>query len=135
MKFSSLVPKVPQNKAIPRHRSKLCTSSISQSHRLRILSWTIQIATSSDSSEKPAVTKPCSTLSYEKNVDETGKPLPPTYVLRPVNGAPKDVLKPDAVLPCYVLRPGRYKILSQDRERKRNGVSLKGGAPPKPTTH
>jgi hypothetical protein len=53
-------------------------------------------------------------LSYEKNDDEAGKPLPSTYILRPLNGAPKDVLKPDAVLPCYLLRPGRYKVLGHD---------------------
>jgi len=52
-------------------------------------------------------------LSYVKNVDESGKPSPPTYVLRFLQGAPKVVLKPDAVLPCYVLRPGDYKLLDQ----------------------
>lgn len=52
-------------------------------------------------------------LSYVKNVDESGKPLPPTYVLRFLEGAPKVVLKPDAVLPCYVLRPDNYKLLHQ----------------------
>jgi hypothetical protein len=52
-------------------------------------------------------------LSYVKNVDESGKPLPPTYVLRFSKGAPKVVLKPDAVLPCYALRPGNYKLIDQ----------------------
>jgi hypothetical protein len=50
-------------------------------------------------------------LSYQKNEDETGKQLPPTYILRPLDGAPKDIFRPDSVLPCYVLRPGGYKLL------------------------
>lgn len=63
-------------------------------------------------------------LSYAKNVDESGKPLPPTYVLRFLEGAPNDALKPDAVLACYVLRPGKYRVLTQNS----------GGTPPTPTT-
>jgi hypothetical protein len=57
-----------------------------------------------------------SSLSYEKNVEsETGKELAPTYVIHFLDGAPKDILKPDAVLPCYLLRPGRYKVLGHDK--------------------
>lgn len=51
-----------------------------------------------------------SVLSYEKNEDETGKPLPSTYILRIMEGFPKDVLKPDLVLPCYILRLGDYRV-------------------------
>jgi hypothetical protein len=51
-------------------------------------------------------------LAYVKNVDESGKPLEPTLVLNFLEGAPKDVVKPELVLPCYVLRPGKYKVLS-----------------------
>jgi hypothetical protein len=51
-----------------------------------------------------------SNLSYVKNEDETGKQLPPTYILRMMDGAPKDALKPDLVLPCYVLRSGNYRL-------------------------
>jgi len=50
-------------------------------------------------------------LSYQKNTDDTGKPLASTYILRPLTGTPQNVLKPDLMLPCYVLRPGRYKML------------------------
>jgi hypothetical protein len=50
-------------------------------------------------------------LSYQKNADTTGKPLPSSYILQPLTGAPKEVLKSDMVLPCYVLRPGKYKAL------------------------
>lgn len=65
-------------------------------------------------------------LSYVKSVDhESGKPLPPVYVLRLLEGAPKDVLKPDAVLACYVLRPGKYRVLNQKKD----------DAPSTPTTH
>ena len=62
---------------------------------------------------EPKCDESVNSLSYVKNVDESGKPLPPTYVLRFLEGAPKVVLKPDAVLPCYVLRPGNYKLLHQ----------------------
>jgi hypothetical protein len=50
-------------------------------------------------------------LSYQKNSDPTGKPLPSSYILQPLTGAPKEVLKSDLVLPCYVMRPGKYKTL------------------------
>ena len=60
----------------------------------------------------PKCDESVSSLSYEKNVDsETGKELPPTNVMHFLDGAPKDILKPDVVLPCYLLRPGRYKVL------------------------
>jgi len=48
-------------------------------------------------------------LSHIENVDESGKASPPSYALRFLDGALKDVLKPDAILPCYVLRPGKYR--------------------------
>jgi hypothetical protein len=50
-----------------------------------------------------------SALSYEKNEDSTGKPLPPTYILRVMEGAPKDLLNTESKLPCYMLRPGVYR--------------------------
>jgi hypothetical protein len=48
-------------------------------------------------------------LSFEKNVDENGKQLPPTHVLRFLDGAPKDAIEPDAFLPA----------MSYDRENTR----------------
>jgi len=60
---------------------------------------------------EPMCDESVSALSYEKNEDETGKQLPPTYVLRFLEGAPKDILKPDSVLPCYVLTPRNYQVL------------------------
>lgn len=64
-------------------------------------------------------------LSYIKSVDQaSGKPLPPEYALRFSDGAPKDAPKPDSILACYVLRPGRYRVLSQKYD----------GAPSTPTT-
>jgi len=51
-------------------------------------------------------------VSYEANVSESGKPLPATYVLKVLDGAPTAALKPDLMLPCFVLRPGQYKTLS-----------------------
>jgi hypothetical protein len=66
-------------------------------------------------------------LSRVKNVDQSGKPLPPTDALRFLEGAPKDALKSDAILPCYVLRPGKYKVLSQEKESKAETVDPTNG--------
>lgn len=63
---------------------------------------------------QPKCDESVESLAYVKNVDGSGKPLPPTYTLRFLKGAPEVVLKPDAVLPCYVLRPGRYRIIPPD---------------------
>ena len=52
-------------------------------------------------------------LSFEANVSHSGKPLPATYVLKVLEGVPTDVLKPDLILPCFVLRPGQYKVVSK----------------------
>ena len=49
--------------------------------------------------------------AYETEV-ERGKPPRPRNILKVVNGAPTDVLKPDLKLACYFLRPGQYKELS-----------------------
>lgn len=54
-------------------------------------------------------------LSYEANASESGKPLPATYVLKVLDGAPTDVLKPDLILPCFILRPGQYKVVSKGK--------------------
>ena len=62
---------------------------------------------------EPKCDETVQSLSYEENSDENGRPLPSSYILRPLDGAPKDVLKPDVVLACYVMSPGKYKGLSQ----------------------
>jgi hypothetical protein len=54
-------------------------------------------------------------LSYVKNADQSGNSMSPSYVLRFLEGAPKDVLEPDAILSCYILRPGKYKILGEEK--------------------
>jgi len=54
-------------------------------------------------------------LSYEVNLSDSGKPLPATYVLKVLDGAPTDVLKPDLILPCFILRPGQYKVVSKGK--------------------
>jgi hypothetical protein len=61
--------------------------------------------------------QPLSKLSYEKNTDTSGKELPPTNVLQILYGTPRDVLKSDAILPCYILHGLRYKVISQDADR------------------
>jgi hypothetical protein len=66
-------------------------------------------------------------LAYVRNVDGSGKPLPPTYALRFLEGAPRIELKPNAVLPCYVLRPGKYKVLTHDKEGKADTVDPRVG--------
>lgn len=48
-------------------------------------------------------------LAYVKNTTEDGKELPRSFVLRFAKGAPKDLLKDEAVLPCYVLWYGNYR--------------------------
>ena len=55
-------------------------------------------------------------LSYEGTADESGKPLGRDYVLRPLEGAPKELLKPELLLPCYVLTPGNYKALTESKQ-------------------
>jgi len=48
-------------------------------------------------------------LAYVRNTTEDGKELPRSFVLRFAKGAPKDLLKDEAVLPCYVLWYGDYR--------------------------
>ena len=60
----------------------------------------------------PKCDESLSSLSREKSVDETGKELAPTDVLRFLYGAPKYLPNPDTILPCYVLRPGKYRLLN-----------------------
>jgi len=43
----------------------------------------------------------------------TGEESPPEMGMQVLDGAPKDLLKPDLLLPCYELRWGGFKILSQ----------------------
>ncbi len=58
-------------------------------------------------------------LSYEKNINyETGKPLPSAYILKLLDTAAKDILKPELTLPCYMLRSGKYKILDSHKKLK-----------------
>lgn len=73
---------------------------------------------------EPSCDETVRSLSYEKNADETGKALPPAELLRLLDSAPKDVLKQDEVLACYVLRPGNYRISTRSE----------GAAPSRPTT-
>jgi len=51
-----------------------------------------------------------STLSIIENETETGKPLPPSPGIWFVDGAPKDVLRPEMVLPCYIFSRGDYRV-------------------------
>jgi hypothetical protein len=48
-------------------------------------------------------------LAYVKNTDTNGKELPPSFALKFAKGAPKDLLKREAVLPCYTLWYGHYR--------------------------
>jgi len=56
-------------------------------------------------------------VSYERNIDEHGNELPPTFVLRLVKNAPSDSLKAETVLPCYVLWYGQYKQVDSAASR------------------
>jgi hypothetical protein len=67
---------------------------------------------------EPQCDESVDTISYVGNVDsETGTPLPRTKILQVLYGAPRELLKPDAVLPCYVLYGRKYRVLSQDPDR------------------
>ena len=48
-------------------------------------------------------------LAYEKNADTKGNKLPASMILKFAKGAPKNLLRPEAVLPCYVLWYGDYQ--------------------------
>jgi hypothetical protein len=61
-------------------------------------------------SRNPECDASVNALSYEENSDETGKQLPPSNVLRILDGVPKDLLKSDLALPCYILYPGNYHV-------------------------
>lgn len=60
---------------------------------------------------------PLKKLAYERNSDQTGKELPPRNILYVLYGTPRELLKPDVVLRCYVLHGHKYKVISQDAER------------------
>lgn len=55
-------------------------------------------------------------VSQVENRDLSGK-VAPYNALGVLDGAPKDLLKLDLVLPCYVLRHGKYKVVSQDKQQ------------------
>ena len=57
---------------------------------------------------EPSCDTTVESLAYVKNTDVNGKELPPSFVLEFAKGAPKDLLKRDAVLPCYTLWYGNY---------------------------
>jgi len=50
-------------------------------------------------------------LSLMKNIDSSGKELPPTNVLRRLNGTPRGLLRPDTNLECYTVGEGQFKVL------------------------
>jgi hypothetical protein len=54
-------------------------------------------------------------LSLIKNVDSSGRELPPTNVLRTLEGTPEGLLKPETNLPCYIVGEGRFKTVPSDK--------------------
>ena|SRR5437867_576185 len=62
---------------------------------------------------EPSCDETLRSLSYQKSSDEMGKQLSIRYILRPLGGTPKEIFKQDRVLKCYILRPGKYRLLSQ----------------------
>lgn len=59
---------------------------------------------------EPNCDETVASLSYQKNTDATGKEFS-SYILQPLHGASQDALKPDLKLACYIMRPGKYRIL------------------------
>ena len=88
--------------------------------------YELQVARTPDCDESVA------SLSYVKNVTEAGKELPPTYALRFMNGAPKDILRPEAILPCYTLYAGDLKVVSKDNGSRQESKPPKANAVPAP---
>jgi hypothetical protein len=43
--------------------------------------------------------------------------VPEDLALHILKGAPKELLRPDRMLPCYTLRQGKYKLVSQDKQQ------------------
>lgn len=56
-----------------------------------------------------------SSLSLVKNVDSSGRELPPTDVLRTLDGVPNGLFQPETNLPCYIVGEGRFKTLPSDK--------------------
>jgi hypothetical protein len=67
-------------------------------------------------------------IAYIDNITLKGDSLQPTLILKLLNGAPKDVLKMDMILPLYMLSSDGYKIIpnandnaNEDTPESRNG--------------
>ena len=57
-------------------------------------------------------------VAFHRQVDpSTGKSEPPTMGMRVLGGVPRNLLKPDLLLPCYVLYSDGYKVVRQDTRR------------------
>jgi hypothetical protein len=54
-----------------------------------------------------------SSFSTVRNSTASGRPLPPSFVLRFLDGAPKVHLESDSVLPCFVLHAGDYRMINR----------------------
>ena len=50
-------------------------------------------------------------LSWVKNSDSSGRELPPTYVLRLLDGVPDALIKPEMNLPCYFVGEGHLRLV------------------------
>lgn len=62
---------------------------------------------------EPSCDEKAESWSYP-NMNETEVFRSRGYGLRYFDGAPTNLIKPDAVLPCYILRPGAYKTLGAE---------------------
>jgi len=52
-------------------------------------------------------------IAYIKNSDGDGNPLPSKLILRLLDGAPKDILKMNMVLPVYLIGSDNYRIIDK----------------------
>jgi hypothetical protein len=52
-------------------------------------------------------------LAYVNVRDESENSLTRTYILRPLDGAPLELLKPEKKLACYVLHPSDYRVVGR----------------------
>lgn len=53
-------------------------------------------------------------ISYERNLDPKGGELPPSFILHFTKNSPVNALRPDLMLPCYVLWHSDYKLVEAE---------------------
>jgi hypothetical protein len=74
-------------------------------------------------------------LSYAKNLDESGKPQQPNYALRLLAVCPERRAEARSGAALLCSPTGRYKVLDDGKEQKLDSSYLKDGDQSTPTMH